>query len=136
MALEQFLVDEAQGTYDQIRDHLVILHVDQDLGKPSDAAELLGHLAEAQRRVGNGSEALRLFSRSLQLWRRLGVPNRMCWCLWGIGSTLRVGGRLAESLPWFRAALRLAESSGERRCQAWAYAELAEVDRIAGWRAR
>lgn len=111
--IEKFAIDVAPVTYAVTVDELSRQVGTECLRRQSDVAEILGHVAEGFRRVGQTSRAYELFLRSFHLWRRLGVPNRMCWCLWGIGSVLRGLGRLDESLSWFEHSLSLAASSGE-----------------------
>lgn len=135
-SLEQFAVDSSASRY---RETLGTLgsEVGGGAGPPlPHFAEALAHIAEGYRRIGDIPRALRLFGTSFSLWRRLGQRSRMCWCLWGLGSTLRVVGRYPESTYWLRQAFDIARSSGERRCALWSAAEIAEVDRIVGNRRR
>jgi len=47
-----------------------------------------------------------------------------------------MAGDFDASRQWLRRAYLLAKEAGQRRCQAWAFAEIAEVDRIRGFRRR
>jgi tetratricopeptide (TPR) repeat protein len=130
--LEQFAVDGSSQPIDS-----VLRSLEEEAlrgGTPVDSAEILMHLGEAYRRIGRFNRALRTYSKGFQLWAKLGRGNRMCWCLWGIGTTLRVSGRFRECPGWLRAAANVAASSAERRCYLWSHAEITETLRIIGLR--
>ena len=132
--LERFLIDQSDLTYRQVQRELE--HQVTSLGDEEARAtgEILGHLAEAHRRLGNLAHAIDLFWKAYSCLQNVSAVNRMCWCLWGIGTSLRMASRFDGSRRLLKRALAMAKEVGERRCQAWSYAEIAEIDRICGYR--
>src|SRR6185503_6953881 len=131
---ESFLLDTSSRSYVTTELYVKGVLFGDNASGPHEFAEQLTHLAEAERRLGRYNEAIHLFSEALLVWKRLGNQDRICWCLWGIGATLRLLGRFKECLLWFKQAYNVAQSANNIRCQIWSFAEKAEVYRILGYR--
>ena len=130
--LEKFAGDDATISYRSVLVRLGESLEKETLASPSDTGELMLHLAEGHRRLGQTEKAIDLFSNSFDLWKRLNTAKGMCWSLWGVGTSLRNASAFDESARWLRSAAALAHTAGEQRCRVWSLAQMAEIDRIQG----
>lgn len=130
--LEKFAVDSCNTSYHSVLDRLRESFEKETSMSASDTGELMLHLAEGYRRLGQTEKAIHFFLRSFGLWQGLNVAKGMCWSLWGVGTSLRSGGVFDRSAYWLEAAAALAQASGERRSAVWSLAQIAEIDRIRG----
>jgi len=94
--------------------------------------ENLGQQAEAFRRLGRLTNSQSLFRKTYFIAKKTGISWAECWSLWGLGAVLRLRGAHYKSKLMFKAALTCSKLSNNKRCALWSYAELSELDRIAG----
>jgi tetratricopeptide (TPR) repeat protein len=102
----------------------------------ADTIDWLKNVAETHRRLGNLERARELYDSAFKISVKASNWQMAAWCLWGKAISMRGSAQAAETIRLFSNARDLGRTAGDRRCVAWASAQLAEVQRIVGFRAK